>query len=40
MNKFCMLIFLVVCFESTSQNLTAEQVLDKSIAYHDPQNRW
>ncbi|RRO21514.1 DUF6503 family protein [Flavobacteriaceae bacterium 14752] len=40
MNKFLILVFLVVCFESISQNLTAEQVLDKSIAYHDPQNRW
>lgn len=33
-------IFLFLYFTSFSQNLTGAQLLDKAIAYHDPNNNW
>lgn len=36
------ILLLVICFckYSFSQNPTAQELLEKTIAYHDPNNRW
>ncbi len=40
MNKLTILIVLLFAFQGFSQELTGEQLLDKAIQYHDPNNNW
>ena len=35
---FILLVFLA--FKGQAQELTAQELLDKSIAYHDPEGKW
>ena len=33
-------VFLLICFNSLGQNMTAKELIGKSIQYHDPNNNW
>lgn len=35
-----LILFLLISFQSIGQELTGAQLLDKSIAYHDPNDTW
>lgn len=38
--NFALSFFLIATTSLTSQTLTGKQLLDKAIAYHDPNNNW
>lgn len=40
MKKLITLFVLLFSFQGFSQELTGEQLLDKAIKYHDPNNNW
>jgi hypothetical protein len=40
MKKYLFILFVIVVFKAQAQEITAQELLDKSIAYHDPEERW
>ena len=40
MKKPLFLLIVLFAFKVQAQELTAQELLDKSIAYHDPEGKW
>lgn len=40
MKKYLFTLFLIGAFIAQAQEFTAQELLDKSIAYHDPDGKW
>lgn len=40
MKKQLLILLIVLAFRGQAQEITAQELLDKSIAYHDPDGKW